>query len=119
MAWKDNKALAGILAVLAILAIGYAVYKFMPQPVDKELKCDKCSVVYTAKVAPSGKFPVACEKCKAPNAYPALKLACTNENCADKKKPIVFADKDEKSLDQKCPTCGQPVMPWAEASKPK
>lgn len=107
MAWRDNKGLAIILAILGLAALGYMAMKMQPVPVDKELKCDKCQAIAKTSLPASATFPVKCSKCNAETAYPALKLRCLE--C--KTEEIVPDKKDEKTLESKCAKCGKNLVP--------
>jgi Zn finger protein HypA/HybF involved in hydrogenase expression len=103
MAWRDNKALAGVLAVLGIAAIAYAVISFMPAKTPRDIMCEKCQAISNVQLPAGTAYPITCPKCSSVAAYQCSKATCPK--CPKGKNQFTVIDKGTGEL-PKCPQCG-------------
>lgn len=109
MSWKNNKALAGILVVVAVAVVGYVGYSYLnPVPVSANVKCEKCEKGLEMKVSPKAIYPIECGTCKTKTVFPAIKLQCVK--CQVKDLYVIQKDVN-KAVEEKCKKCGEMLMP--------
>lgn len=124
----NNKNLAIILVVVAIIAVGVGGYiMFVPKTFQSDVKCLGCKETVKADVTAKCVYPIACPKCKKVEAYPATLYQCSNPQCEYAKKPASLAEKElivakDAAKDGNCPKCKTgtltPVAAEAPAAAP-
>jgi len=113
MSWKENKALGGVLAIVALAAIGLLVWQMMPaeQANMITLQCTKCNATQQVAAVGGMEFPAKCPKCNEVAVYPTLKLHCPKCN-----KDFNIVDAGDGQVSKAvCPECKTPLQqPGAE-----
>jgi phage FluMu protein Com len=109
MSWKENKALGGILAIVAIAAIGLLVLQMMPAEQSNmiTLQCTKCYPTQQVATVAGLEFPLKCTKCNAEAAvFPTMKLHCAKCN-----KDFNIVDAGDGQISKAlCPECKTPLQ---------